>query len=562
MSQEMSEEITGGEAIVRALISKGVDSTFGIPGIQTYPLFDALAKHSEHIRHYTPRHEQSAAYMATGYAKSTGKSGVYSVVPGPGILNAGAAISTAKATNTPTLLITGQVPSSYLGVGRGHLHELDDQLATLKGITKWSGRVDNTRSVPRRVDEAYQQMTTGRPGPVALEMCWDAMMTTAQVEPFEAAETTQKPAVNPDLLKEAAALLSSARHPMIMVGGGAQHAHESVLELATMLDAPVTAFRSGRGIVSEDHELGVSSAAAFELWPETDVLIGIGSRLELQYMRWTGMGAYESKPSGPPHLIRIDIDPLEMDRLLPEIGIVADAQDATAELIALLVSQEVKSRDNRERIANAKAKARQNISKVQPQLAYLDVIRDVLPRDGFFIKDLCQIGYTSYFGFPVYEPLTYITSGYQGTLGFGFPTALGVKAGNPDRSVVAVVGDGGFMFGIQELATAAQEKIALVTLVFNNGGYGNIRRDQQRLFEDRVIGADLTAPDFVMLAESFGVQAHRVSTPEALRPILSSALESDRPTVIEVQTKGSQEVSPWEFIVRTPEASNGGLKIV
>ncbi len=558
----MGESMTGGEAIVRSLISRGVDSTFGIPGIQTYPFFDAIARHSGQIRHYTPRHEQSAAYMATGYAKSTGKPGVYSVVPGPGILNAGAAISTAMATNTPTLLITGQVPSSYLGVGRGHLHELRDQLDTLRGITKWSGRIEDPQSAPRLVNEAYRHMTGGRPGPVALEMCWDTMQRTAQVELIESGEPLDRPTVDPDRVKAAAALIGAARNPMIMVGGGAQHAHESVLELATLLDAPVTAFRSGRGIVAEDHALGVSSAAAHELWPETDLLLGIGSRLELQYMRWTGMGAYEPKPAGPPHLIRIDIDPLEMERLQPDIGIVADAEDGTNALIEMLVRTGFKSGKHRERIAEAKLKARQKIDKVQPQIAYLDVIREVLPRDGFFIKDLCQAGYASYFGFPVYEPLTYITSGYQGTLGFAFPTALGVKAGNPDRGVVAVVGDGGFMFGIQELATAAQEKLGLVTLVFNNEGYGNIRRDQRRLFEDRIVGADLAAPDFVMLAQSFGVAAHRVTTPDALRPVLSAALESNLPTVIEVQVERNAEVSPWEFIVRAPKTSGSSLKIV
>lgn len=558
----MREKMTGGEAILRSLISRGVDSTFGIPGIQTYPFFDAIAQYPGQVRHYTPRHEQSAAYMATGYAKSTGKPGVYSVVPGPGILNAGAAIATAAATNTPTLLITGQVPTSYLGVGRGHLHELQDQLATLRGITKWSGRIESTAAVPRLVDEAFRQMTTGRPGPVALEMCWDTMQAIGEVELIPASATEPAPAVEPDVVKEAVALIAAAHNPMIMVGGGAQHAHESVLELATLLDAPVTAFRSGRGIVAEDHELGVSSVAAYELWPETDVLIGIGSRLELQYMRWTGMGAYESKPAGGPHLVRIDIDPVEMDRLQPDVGIVADAKDGANALTEMLVRHGFRSGNHRERIARAKAEARRKIAKIQPQLAYLEVIRDVLPRDGFFIKDLCQAGYASYFGFPVYEPLTYITSGYQGTLGFAFPTALGVKAGNPDRSAVAVVGDGGFMFGIQELATAAQENIGLVTLVFNNEGYGNIRRDQRRLFEDRVVGADLAAPDFVMLAESLGVRGYRVNTPDALRPVLAAALDSALPSVIEIPLPDGAETSPWEFIVRTPENTASSLKIV
>lgn len=556
----MLETMTGGEAIVRSLVTNGIDSIFGIPGVQTYPLFDAVAKHANKLRLYTPRHEQSTAYMATGFAKSTGRPSAFSVVPGPGILNASAAMSTAIAGNAPILLLTGQVPSEFLGVGRGHLHELKNQLGTLENITKWAARIESPGSAPEKINQALQTITGGRPGPAALEMCWDVMMQNMEVKLLSAYEPEEKPQVDDDAIKRATKLLLEARNPMIMVGAGAQHAPEAVLELATILGAPVTAFRSGRGIIPEDHKLGVSSVAAYNLWADTDVLIGIGSRLEMPYMRWTGMNTYIARPEKP-HLIRIDIDSSEMQRLQPEVGIVADACDGTYALISELIRRGVKTRASEQRILNSKLKAKRETQRIQPQLEYLEVIRNVLPRDGFFVKDLCQVGYASYFGFPVYEPRTYITSGFQGTLGFAFPTALGVKAANPDKSVVAVVGDGGFMFGIQELATAAQEQLGVVTLVFNNQGYGNIRRDQQRLFQGRDLGANLKSPDFVKLAESFGIRGYRVNSPVLLQPVLSAALERNVPVVIEIVLEQDSEVNPWEFIVRSPESSKGGLKI-
>ena len=185
---------------------------------------------------------------------------------------------------------------------------------------------------------------------------------------------------------------------------------------------------------------------------------------------------------------------------------------------------------------------------MQPQLAYLDVIREVLPRDGLFVTELSQVGFASYFGYPVYAPRTYVTEGYQGTLGFGFPTALGVKVAHPDKPVVSVTGDGGFLFGVQELATAAQYNIALVTLVFNNGSYGNVLRDQKTAFGNRVIGAALDNPDFMLLAKSFGIEGHKVTSPAALKPVLQKAIKSKRPVLVEIEVAQGSEVSPWEFI--------------
>jgi acetolactate synthase I/II/III large subunit len=541
---------TGGQAIVDALIANGVDTVFGLPGAQMYPFFDALHQTSDRIRTYGARHEQTCGYMAFGYARSTGKPGVFSVVPGPGVLNASAALCTAMGCSAPVLCVTGQVPSAFLGRGRGHLHELPDQLGTVRSLVKWAARIERVEDVPDVVNEAFRQMLTGRPGPVVIEMCWDVMTSQASVAPTQGAELPPPAAPLPDEIMVAARLVAAARRPMIMTGSGAQHASGEVLALARLINAPVAAFRGGRGIVAEDHPLGISSYAAFKLWPETDLLIGIGSRLEMPYMRWTGMMTLVDRPSALPHLIRIDIDPEEMNRLVPHAGIVGDSAVATRALIDALRALGVAASppEARARIGKAKQTARHEIEKVQPQLAYLDVIRDVLPRGGIVTGELSQVGFTSYFGYPVYEPRTYVSEGFQGTLGFGFPTALGVKAAHPDRPVVCITGDGGFMFAAQELATAMQEGIGLVTLLFNNASYGNVLRDQRMGFGNRLIGSILQNPDFLTFAAAFGVEAHRVTAPEALRPVLATALACRKPVLIEIVIPEGSETSPWEFI--------------
>jgi acetolactate synthase I/II/III large subunit len=553
-TQASGRSMTGGMAIVEALIANGVDMLFGLPGAQMYPLFDALHQRADRIRTYGARHEQTCAYMAFGQARSTGRPGVFAVVPGPGVLNTAAALCTAMGCNAPVLCLTGQVPSAFLGRGRGHLHELPDQLGTLRSIVKWAERIERPSDAPEMINEAFRQMLSGRPGPVALEMCWDFMASSAHVPPATRAVIAPSAAPAGEEIERAAQILVEASRPMIMAGGGAQHASVEVRALAEELGAPVAAFRGGRGVMPEDHALGVSSYAAWRLWPETDALIGIGSRLEMPYMRWTGMMTLIERPAALPLLVRIDIDPDEMRRLQPHAPIVADAAAGAAALLQAVRRLRATSGprqgadDWRVRIAREKAEARAAVEKVQPQLAYLDAIRDVLPRDGIVTSELSQVGFTSYFGYPVLEPRTYVSEGFQGTLGYGFPTALGVKAANPGKPVVCITGDGGFMFAAQELATAAQENIGLVTLVFNNNSYGNVLRDQKTGFGDRVIGAVLRNPDFASLARLFGVDGHRVSSPQELRPVLAAALASGRPALIEVDVAQGSEVSPWEFI--------------
>ena len=281
-----------------------------------------------------------------------------------------------------------------------------------------------------------------------------------------------------------------------------------MLELAEWLQAPVVAFRSGKGIVASDHHLGFSCAEGFERWADTDVLIGIGSRLELQWFRWP------DQPRGL-RIVDIDIDPDQPGRVGADVAVIGDAAAASAALSAALREVRPEAPSRREEFEALKARKHAEIQRITPHVAYVQAIREVLPRDGFFVEELCQAGFASYFAFPVYEPRTFVTAGAQGTLGFGFQTALGVKAGNPGRKVVSITGDGGFQFGVAELATAAQYGLDVVTVLFNNNAYGNVLADQTRRFGGRVLGARLRNPDFVALAESYGVRAARASTPQA-----------------------------------------------
>lgn len=541
-------QMNAGTAIVKGLIKNNVDTVFGLPGAQMYDLFEAFYQHRDEIRVIGARHEQGLAYMAFGYARSTGRLGVFSPVPGPGVLNTTAALCTAYGSSTSVLCLTGEVPTSFKGQARGHLHELPDQLSILKGLTKWAAHVADPADTPALLNDAIGAACSGRHGPVSLQLCWnDFRRPVEMAEPSQAA-IPAPPAVNTDDIAQAVKLLKNAKAPMIFVGSGAQHASAEINELAELLEAPVVAFRGGRGIVGDDREFGLNIASSYKLWPETDVMIGIGTRLEIPFMRWGSFMEYKRRMPGK-KLIRMDIDALEMDKLDTDVAVVADAAEATKELVNALIKHAVPASGRKGRIATAKARSALEVLEIQPQLDYLKVIRDVLPRDGFLVDEVCQTGFATPYGFPVYEPLTFVSGGYQGNLGFGFPTALGVKLANPEKAVISITGDGGFMFGVQELATAAQYNIPVVTIVFNNSSYGNVRRDQQYNYNSNLIGADLKNPDFVKLAESFDVTGYRVTGPADLKRVLARALTLDKPVVIEVLLEKGCEVSPWKYLM-------------
>lgn len=541
-----AELLTGGEALVRSLVDHGVHRIFGIPGSQTYGLFDAIGRAEGAIGLVTPRHEQTAAYMAFGYAQSTGRPATFSVVPGPGVLNASAAMLTALGCNAPVLCLTGQVPAAYIGRGRGHLHEMPDQLGTLRQFTKWAARIEHPALAPVRVAEAFRAMLSGRRGPAALEMPWDHFTMRGPVPRVPPRSADPSPPYDADAVEGIAEALASAHAPMIMVGGGAVGAAPDVTALAEALGAPVVAFRSGLGVVDASHDLSLTIASGRHLWDETDLLLGIGTRLEVPEFRW------RCKPAGL-RVARIDIDPAEFTRVPASLNLLADAVDGCRWILQSLQRRgHSLVRSRRDRCIAARTATESAISAVQPQVDYLRVIRDAMPSDGFLVDEMCQAGFASWFAFPVHRPRGLVTSGYQGTLGFGFPTALGVKVAHPSRAVVSITGDGGFMFAVPELATAVQYGIGVVTIVFDNAGFGNVRRDQQQMFGGRVVGAELRNPDFIRLAESFGVPAVRVRGPEALRAPLACALERSGPSVIVVDVPPGSEASPWRFL--HPEA--------
>lgn len=538
--------LTAADTMVNALRLNGVDTVFGLPGAQMYPLFDSLHR-ADGVRTIGARHEQGLAYMAFGYARSTGRLGVYSPVPGPGVLNTTAAMCTSLGACAPTLCLTGEVPSDFMGRGRGHLHELPDQLGVLQRLTKHAAHVARADEAGAAVSTAIGRALSGRQGPAAISICWDTLGEAVAADSAFEAKPDPPPAPDPEAVDACARLIAEAKRPMIFVGSGAQHAAASVRALAEAIGAPVVGFRGGRGVVGEDHPLGLNMAAAWRLWPGTDLIIGIGTRLEIPLMRWGSMMKVLRSAEGR-KLIRIDIDPAEMDKLQTDAPLVADAAVGAESILRRLEALGLRTAPDLEAIAQAKLAAAAEIRSVQPQMDYLDVIRAVLPRDGFFVEELSQMGFTSNFGFPVYEPRTYVSCGHQGTLGFGFPTALGVKVAHPDKAVVSVTGDGGFMFAMPELATAVQYGVNLVTVVFDNASYGNIRRDQETRYQGRLIGADLVNPDFLKLAESFGVRALRANSPMELRVCLETAFAGDAPVVICCPVPRGSEVSPWRFI--------------
>lgn len=535
-------QITCSEAMVKSLIDRGVDAIFGIPGAQTYAFFDALYKYRDQIKLYVSRHEQGSAYLAYGYAKSTGKPAAYCVVPGPGVLNTTAALCTAH--NAPVLCITGQVPSEFVGVGHGMLHELPDQLATLRSLTKWAARVDHATQAPSLLADAFRNMTSGRIQPTALEIPLDVLGHTIDSD-MEVANIPP-PEFKPDLSKiqRAAEMIKKAKAPMIYVGSGAVHADKELAQLAKLIQAPVVAFRGGRGIVGDDTPYGFNCAEGYKYYPNIDLMIGVGTRLELPAFRWQdGIANHE--------MIRIDIDPTQLVRLRGDLGIVSDSQLAVQALLEEL-GPDFECEESREQeFVDIKAESQKEIQKIQPQMTYLNIMREVLPRETFLVEEISQVGFTSYYGFPLYEPRKLVTCGYQGNLGHGFQTALGVKIANPDTPVVSIAGDGGFMFGVQELATAVQYNIGLITLIFNNNAFGNVRRDQTNLYDGHVHGSELKNPDFVALAKSFGAAGYRANSAAELRELLQKALiESETgPVVIEVPCERGSEVSPFEFLL-------------
>ena len=531
--------MTGGEAIVDALARHGVDTAFGIPGVQLDPLFDALHDARNRIRVIHTRHEQGAGYMALGYAMATGRPGTAIVVPGPGLLNASSALATAYAVNAPLLCVVGQVPSRLIGRGTGQLHEIPDQLGLARGLTKWAARMETPGDAPGIVAEAFRELMGGRRRPVAIEMAMDVMRAEAEVRPRDPEPDGAAPAPDPDHVEAAARILGGARKPLIVAGGGAADAGAELAALAEMLEAPVVMTRGALGAVSPDHPLALTTPHGHRLWRDADAVLGVGTRLVPMLPVWGTDDGLK--------VVRVDIDPGEIDRLgAPAAAVRADA---AAGLAALL---EAVPRHNRARasrageIAALRAALDEEFGRLDPQVPILKAIRRALPEDGIFVEELTQPGYVARLVFPVHRPRSYIHPGYQGTLGYAVPTAMGASVGQPGRKVLAISGDGGFMFNVQELATAAQHGIDLVVVLFNDGAYGNVKRFQQQLFDGREIAVDLKNPDFMKLADAFGIEGMRAADPRELERAIVRGFDTPGPTLIEYPI--GEVPDPWHLV--------------
>ena len=526
--------LTGAQALIQSLAREGVEVVFGLPGVQIMEIYDALYQQPG-IRLITVRHEQTAGYMADGYARTTGRVGVALVVPGPGALNASAAVGTAYASSSPVMLISGQIDSAMLGQNRGALHEINDQLDVFRPITKWNARTTRPEEIPSLVHTAMQHVLDGRPRPVEIEVPFDILPVTSDIELFER-EGTVKQSPDPAKIKEAAQLLARAERPLIWAGGGCREADISteLAELADALNAPVITTPEGKGAIPENHPRSLGTfyyghGSAYYTLPQADVILAVGTRMNLNPRTPWSLRSDQA-------VIRMDADPEEVVKNVePRLGIVADARLGVGDLLAELDGATGASQWNDGELNDIRRKTDEDLRSLAPlQVELTGVIREELDDDAIMVAGTTEVAYWGHLTFPVLKPRSYLTSSYFATLGYAFPTALGAKVGNPNRQVVATIGDGGFMYASSELSTAVQEGINVVTLVFNNGLLGASRADQMNRYQGRAIGTEILNPDFAQLAQVYGALGIRLDDRRELGPALQEALRADRPAVIEV----------------------------
>ena len=530
--------MTTAEAVIESLLQHGIDTLYALPGVHNDHLFDAAHKAGDRLRVIHARHEQTAAYMALGAALVTGKPQAFAVVPGPGLLNASAALLTAYGMGAPVIALVGQIASFAIDQGHGHLHEIHDQLGLLRHITRHAARIRTPHEAPALVDEAIRIACGGRSGPVALECAIDVWGSAAEVA-FPPPAPPAIPPVDRAAVQRAAEVLGKAERPLIVVGGGALGAGPQVQAVAEALQAPVSSFRRGRGVIPTTHPLAVSFTEGHALWKDADAVLAIGTRLYWQQSVW---GVDDKLP-----IVRLDIDPEEINRFRrPACALVGDAATVLPALLAELPAHN-HARDRTAELAAVRAGFDERLARIAPQMAFLRAIRAALPADGIYVEEVTQVGFASRLAFPVPAPRTFLSPGYQDTLGWGYGTALGAQAAAPGRKVVLATGDGGFMYQAAELATAMRHKLPVVVVVFDDGAFGNVRRIQQEHYGNRLIACDLTNPDFVKFAESFGMAAFRADTPERLEEALRQAFALDAPALVHV--KVGPLPSPWGMIL-------------
>ena len=529
-------KMSGGEALVKSLVREGVEVIFGIPGIQIYGIIAAI-RDEPGIRMVTTRHEQAATYMADGYARASGKPGVALVVPGTGLYNAASGLATAYARSSPVLVIAGQVPRGLIGKNLGAVHEISDQPDVVRPVTKWQRRALRPREIPAAVSEAFRQMRSGRPRPVLIEVPPEASVEQEEVTLRDPAPVSRI-VPSPEQLREAARVIAQSRLPLIYAGGGVARsdAEEALVKLAEATNIPVITSSGGKGTIPDSHPLSYGACFSprgerqemnqlYEVMQSADVVIGIGARFSL------GNPAGESST-----LVNINIEDTDLTRVQSNtIPLHGDARATIEAMLPFLIEAGAGERPSpAEAVAAARSLiAYYDIRLKEPQYAILETIQKSIPEDAFIVWGITQFGYYARTHYQVNQPKTYIDSGYSFNLGYSFPTALGAKVGRPDRPVVCMVRDGGFMFNSSELSTAVKYGINVTTILFRNDSYGNVARDLDDFFAG-TYETDLVNPDFVKFAESFGAVGMRADDPMDLGTLIPLALERQAPVVIDV----------------------------
>lgn len=540
--------MTGGQAVARALIDNGVDTVFGIPGVQLDPLYDAFYERGNNLKVWHTRHEQGAAFMAMGYAQATGRTGVFAIVPGPGLLNAMTAVITANSANQPVLGITGQIPSHQIGMNYGIAHEVKDQLAMSRGVVDWAERANAPADVPALLDAAFTHCHSGRNKAAIFEMSPDQYLAKGEVAPLPAATPLPVPEPEADKVEDAAKRLHGAKRPIILVGGGVVGAEAELKAVAEKLGAPVIMSPNGRGALSDEHELAFNQLAGQRLWGEADVALVVGRRFSTPGLAWGRAGEVE--------LVRIDIDPTQIVKpRKSDVALLTSSEIGLSRLDAALGALGPRQTTLWDGADAIRREVAEQLDGLEPLSGYNRAVRAALPRDGMLLADVTRFTVFSRFGMPFYQPRSFFMPGFQATLGWSYPAALGAKVGAPDRKVVATVGDGGFGFTMQEIATAVLHDIPVTVVVFDNSAYGNVKTIQANQFGGRHIAVDLANPDWVKMAESFGMKGEKAESEAQLEEVLSRHLAMDKPSLITVPVGEMPNV--WSLVRRPPSAGGG-----
>jgi thiamine pyrophosphate-dependent acetolactate synthase large subunit-like protein len=536
---------TGAQLLVETLKANGVDTIFGVPGIHNLAIYDALVDEPA-IRVVTTRDERGAGHMADGYARATGRPGVCLTVPGPGVTNALTAIGEAYADSSPVLLLASQLPSGTVNVDREDFHQLRDTEAVLASVTQWGVRPARAEEIGQAVEEAFRRFETLRPRPCYVDLPMDLL--SANVDPSllapHAGRNRCSSGVIPlaDVHRAADALMGASR-PVLLIGGGAWKAAESLQELVELLSIPVVMTSSGKGIVPEDHPLSLGDGwmvhqLGREALERADFILAIGVRFGPLTTSW-----WTRQISGT--LIHVDIDPSEIGKHLPaSIGIIGDAKQVAEVLVLQFLERDVSARRPWLDVIAVRERRRAAIRARAPEaVATLEGLRRVLPDDSLVFNDINGIACWGAGAFICRQPRTFHYPIGFGCLGFALPAAIGAKLARPDVPVVALCGDGSFLFSGHELATAVLERVPVVAVVFNDDAYGTIKADQSYRHPGRSIGGDLRSPDFVRYAEAFGARGCRVDSVQKVPEAVAAALEHDAPTLIEAPCP--QALPPW-----------------